>query len=316
MSNPYDEQKGWTPERIGSLKGKTYLITGATSGIGLEATKILLSKDAKVVMLNRNAQKSADTITAIKKEFGENVDLSFIQLDLGEQSFVKKAAKEVLEKITRIDALICNAAVAQVPRRMLTADKFESQLGINHYGHFTLQAQLYALIEKSKGRIVSVSSMAYNMGIKTIKFNDINWDKGYTPNKAYSQSKLAQLMCAYELQDRLKKANKTAVKVYACHPGASKTSLIKTSGSLTMRFIWWLMTLSPLVQTAKQGSYPALMCATEEDLHQKGFYGPTGKHYFNGPVGKCKLEPHAVDKAVTQKLWNVSEEQTGVTWNL
>lgn len=306
--------EGWTPERIGSLKGKTYLITGATSGTGFEASKILAAKGAKVLMLNRNPKKSEDVIAAIKEDLGNDVDVSFVRMDLGEQASVQKAAEELLETVSRIDALICNAAIAQVPNQQLTVDGFESQLGVNHYGHFTLQALLYPLIENSNGRIVTVGSMGYDMGLKTIKFDDMNWDQGYTANNAYSQSKLAQIMSVYELQDRLEKAGKTGVKAYACHPGSSKTSLITTSGSLMMRFIWWLMTLSPLVQSAEKGSYPALMCATEDGLDQKGFYGPTGRSNWTGPVGEHKLEPHAVDKEVSKRLWEVSEAATGITW--
>ena len=113
--------------------------------------------------------------------------------------------------------------------------------GVNYNGHFTLQALLFPLIEKSKGRIVTVGSMGYDMGIKTINFEDLNWDTHYTPNNAYSQSKLAQIMSIYGLQDRLKKADKTDVKAYACHSGASRTPLIRTSGSLMMRFIFYLI---------------------------------------------------------------------------
>ena len=308
--------KGWIPERLGSLAGKTYVITGATSGTGFEASKILASKGAKVVMLNRNPKKSEGVIATIKEELGNNVDVSFIRMDLGEQASVRKAAEEVLETVPHIDALICNAAIAQVPKQQITVDGFESQLGVNHYGHFTLQALLFPLIEKSNGRIVTVGSMGYNMGIKTIKFDDMNWDKDYSPNNAYSQSKLAQIMSIYELQDRLAKAGKTAVQAYACHPGSSRTSLIDTSGSFMMRFIFNLMKLSPMTQSAEKGSYPALMCATEQDLDQKGFYGPTGFQNFVGPVGQQKLEPHAVDKKVSKKLWEVSENATGVKWNL
>lgn len=308
--------KGWTPDRISSLKGKTYLITGATSGTGFEATRILLSKSAKVVMLNRNPQKSTDTIEALKQKLGNNVDVSFISMDLAELNSVREAAKGVLEKVPQIDALICNGAIAQVPKQRLTVDGFESQLGVNHYGHFLLQGLLFPLIEKSKGRIVTVGSEGYKMGIKTIKFDDMNWNKNYNGNNAYSQSKLAQIMSVYELQDRLKEAGKNDVKVYACHPGASATSLIKTSGSLMMRFIYFLMTLTSLVQSAEKGSYPEVMCATEEDLDQKGFYGPTGKSYWTGPVGQCTLESHAVDKAVAKKLWQVSEKATDYTWEI
>ena len=306
-------EKGWTPELMKSQKGKTFLITGATSGTGYEAAKILASKGAKVVMLNRNPKKSEDIIFILKEELGSNIDVSFIRVDLGKQASVKKAAKEVLENVSRIDALMCNGAIAQVPKRKITVDGWESQMGVNYFGHFTLQALLFPLIEKSKGRIVTVGSMGYDMGMKTINFDDMNWDKAYNANTAYSQSKLAQIMTIYELQNRLEKAEKTDVKAYACHPGASRTSLIKTSGSIMMRIMFYLM--MPLTQSAEKGSYPELMCATEEDLDQKAFYGPTGRSFWTGPVGAHKLEPHAKDKAVAIKLWDLSEKETGVNWN-
>lgn len=308
--------KGWTPDRIDDLNGKTYIITGTTSGTGFEAAKIVLSKGAKVVMLNRNLKKSADTITILKQELGNHIDVLSIEMDLAIQTSVKKAAKEVLKTVSQIDALICNAAIAQVPKQTLTVDGWESQMGTNHFGNFTLQALLFPLIEQSKGRIVVVSSMGYDMGIKTIQFDDLNWDKNYHPNAVYSQSKLAQIMCVYELQDRLKAANRDDVKVYACHPGASRTSLIKTSGSLMTRFAWQLMKLSPFVQSAEKGAYPQLMCATESNLDQSGFYGPTERNNWTGSVGAHKLEPHAKDKEVAQRLWELSENETGVKWNI
>jgi NAD(P)-dependent dehydrogenase (short-subunit alcohol dehydrogenase family) len=309
-------KKGWTPDRIGNLNGKTYVITGTTSGTGFEAAKILLSKGAKVVMLNRNLEKAKNTIATLKQELGNQIDVSNIQMDLAEQASVKKAAEQVLKTVPQIDALICNAAIAQVPRQTLTVDGWESQMGTNHFGNFTLQALLFPLIEKSKGRIVTVGSMGYNLGIKTIQFNDLNWDKNYSPNGVYSQSKLAQIMCVYELQDRLQQAGNHNVKAYASHPGASKTSLIKTSGSLMTRFVWQLMKLLPLVQSAEKGAYPQLMCATEPNLDQSGFYGPTKRMNTVGPVGEHKLEPHAKDKAVAKRLWELSEKETGVKWNI
>lgn len=309
-------KKGWTPDRIGNLKGKTYLITGTTSGTGFEAAKILLSKGAKVVMLNRNQKKSEDTITTLKQELRNNIDVLSIKMDLAEQASVKKAAEEVIKKVTQIDALICNAAIAQVPKQTLTTDGWESQMGTNYFGNFTLQGLLFPLIEKSKGRIVTVGSMGYDMGIKTIKFDDLNWDKDYTPNDAYSQSKLAQIMSIYELQDRLKDAHKSDIKAYACHPGSSRTNLINTSGSFMMKLIFNLMKLSPLTQSAEKGAYPQLMCATEPNLEQNSFYGPTGRSNWTGPVGEHTLEPHAKDKVVAKKLWELSEKETGIKWNI
>lgn len=301
-------KKGWTPDRIRDLSGKTFLITGTTSGTGFEAAKILLSKNAKVVMLNRNPKKSEHVIATYKSELGSNIDVSYVTVDLGKLNSVRQAAQEILETISQIDALMLNAAIAQVPKQVITEDGFESQMSTNHYGNFLLQALLFHLIEKSKGRIVTVGSMGYNMGLKTIKFDDLNWDKDYTPNDAYSQSKLAQIMSIYELQDRLKAAGKTDIKAYTCHPGSSRTNLINTSGSFMMKMIFGLMKLSPLTQPAEKGAYPELMCATEEDLDQKEFYGPTGRSNWVGPVGAHKLEPHAKDKAVAKRLWEVSEE--------
>ena len=309
-------RKGWTPERIENLSGKTFVITGTTSGTGFEAAKILLSKGAKVTMLNRNPKKSENTIHTLKQALGNDILVNAITMNLSSQASVKKAAELVIANESKIDALICNAAIAQVPKQTFTEDGWESQMGTNHYGNFTLQALLYPLIEKSNGRIVTVGSMGYNLGIKTIQFDDINWDKNYTANGMYSQSKLAQIMSVYELQNRLQAAGKTNVKAYACHPGASKTSLIKTSGSLMTRFIWQIMKLSPLVQSAEKGAYPQLMCATEPKLDQTGFYGPTKNLNTVGPVGAHKLEPHAKDRAVAKRLWDLSEKETGVTWNL
>ncbi len=308
--------KGWTPERLGNLEGKTYLITGANAGAGFQAARTLLKKNAKVVMLNRSSEKSQAAVAELKQEFGANADVSFVRMDLSILDSVRKAAEEVLKTVSRIDALICNAAIAQVPSRKLTVDGFESQLGTNHYGHFLLCGLLFDRIVQSKGRIVVVASLGYNMGLKTIKFDDMNWAKDYGANIAYSQSKLAQMMFAYELQDRLAAAGRADVEVYVCHPGSSATSLISTSGSRTMRFIWWLMTKTPMVQTAEQGAYPEVMCATEDGLAQRALYGPTGAREFVGPVGKGTLNTHAHDKRVMPRLWDLSEKAVGFEWDL
>ncbi len=309
-------KKGWTPENLGHLGGKTYLITGANTGAGFEAAKILLSKGAEVVMLNRNETKSTQAISDLKAELGANAKVSFIKMDLAELASVRNAAEEVIKKVPKIDALLCNAAIAQVPTQKFTKDGFESQLGVNHYGHFLLCGLLYDKIEESKGRIVVVASEGYKWGIKTMQFDDMNWDKNYHAMNTYCHSKLAQMMFAYELQDKIKAANKN-VKVYVCHPGSSATSLIKNSGGLKDKIIFGLMSMTPLVQSAEKGAYPEVMCATEaeENLNQKAYYGPTGRMQWTGPVGECKLEPHAQDKAVTTKLWIVTEAATAYKWN-
>ena len=304
---------GWTPERLGDLKGKTYLITGANAGAGFQAARILLSKGARVVMLNRSAEKSQAAVADLKTEFGTDADASFIRMDLASLASVRAAAAETLRSVSRIDALICNAAIAQVPTQKLTEDGFESQLGTNHYGHFLLCGMLFDRIEESTGRIVVVASLGYNMGIKTIQFDDMNWDKNYSANPVYSQSKLAQMMFAYELQDRIASTGK-GVEVYVCHPGSSATSLISTSGNWLTKLLFRLMTLTPMVQSAEKGAYPEVMCATEDGLEQRALYGPTGRMEFVGPVGRGTLNPHAYDKPVMERLWTASEKATGFDW--
>ena len=306
-------KKGWTPDRLGNLAGKTYLITGANTGAGFAASKILLSKHAEVIMLNRNEQKSRKAIEDLKSQLGGHVKVSYIKLDLSELSSVRNAAQEIINTVPNIDALICNAAIAQVPTQKFTKDGFESQLGVNHYGHFLLCGLLFEKLEESEGRIVVVGSEGYKMGIKTIQFDDMNWDKNYHPMNTYCHSKLAQIMFAYELQDRIKAANKH-IEVYVCHPGASATSLIKNSGGLRDRIIWGLVSKTPLVQSAEKGAYPEVMCATEENLNQKAYFGPTKRMQTGGPVGECELKPFAQDKEVATKLWEISEKATNFKW--
>ena len=196
-----------------------------------------------------------------------------------------------------------------------TVDGFESQLGVNHYGHFLLCGLLFARIEASQGRIVVVASEGHKMGLRTIQFDDMNWDKNYHPNKVYSQSKLAQMMFAYELQDRIKAAGK-GVKVYVCHPGASNTSLIRDSASFMTRISWSFMVKIGLAQTAEKGAYPEVMCATQAGLKERAYYGPTGLMNFGGPVDEGKLESFVLDKAVLTKLWAISEKETAFNWSI
>lgn len=122
-------------------------------------------------------------------------------------------------------------------------------------------------------------------------------------------------MIGYELQNRIKAANKN-VKVYVCHPGASKTSLINDKATFMSRITFYLMSLSPMVQSAEKGAYPEVMCATEEDLDQAAYYGPSGRMNWVGPVGECELEPFAKDSEVASKLWTLSEEKTGQAWSV
>ena len=308
-------KEGWTPELIGSLKGKTYVITGANAGAGFEATKVFLNKGAEVVMLNRSVEKSEVAIRDLKKQFGAEAKVSFIKMDLAELSSVRKAAEKVSKTIPHIDALICNAAIAQVAKQQLTSAGFESQLGINHYGHFLLLNLLFDKVEQTGKRIVIVGSNGYKMGLKTVQFDDMNFDKKYNPMNSYCHSKLAQMVIAYELQHRIKEA-KSDVEVYVCHPGASRTSLAKDEANLTTRIIFAIMSLTPMAQSAEKGSWPEVMCATENNLKQQAYYGPTKRMDMVGPIDQCQLEPHVLDREIAQKLWELSEKETDCKWRI
>lgn len=310
--SPIDQfgKQGWTPDRLNDLTGKTFVITGANAGTGFQAAKLFLSKGAEVVMLNRNPEKTGRAIAELRAELGSDIKISFIKTDLADLATVRRSAAEINQTISRIDALICNAAVAQIAKQEFTADGFESQLGINHYGHFLLVNLLLDRVEQSKGRVVVVSSEGYKMGLKTIQFNDLNFDGNYNPMKTYCHSKLAQMMFAYELQRRLEAASKHT-RVYVCHPGASRTSLINEKASRFDRFLFSIMAKLPIVQSAEQGAYPEVMCATEPELEPAAYYGPTGTMNWSGPVGKCVMETFPLDRAIASKLWTVSEAKTG-----
>ncbi|EDM80976.1 probable oxidoreductase yajO1 [Plesiocystis pacifica SIR-1] len=312
-ANPFGAQ-GWTPERLGSLAGKTYLVTGANAGAGFEATRVFLSKGARVVMLNRNPAKSAAALEALRAEFGAEAEVSFVKMDLAVLDSVREAAAEVLEQVPRIDALICNAAIAQVAKQQITVDGFESQMGVNYFGHFLLCGLLFERLEQSKGRIVVVGSGAYKMGLKRIKFEDLNFDEKYTPWDAYAQSKLAQMMFGYELQRRVQAAGKH-VEAHVCHPGASRTNLLKDTASPLLKAVWGVLS-RVIAQSAERGSWPEVMCAAQPGLKPETLYGPTKRAETVGPVGECDLNAVALDREMATRLWTLSEQKTGLSWSL
>lgn len=275
---------------------------------------MFLSKDAKVVMMNRNAEKSAAAISALKQEFGSAADVAFVPMDLAVLDSVQNAATEVMEKVPSIDALICNAAIAQVAKQEITVDGFESQLGVNHFGHFLLCGMLFDRIEESEGRIVVVGSNAYKMGLKKIQFDDLNFDHNYTAWKSYAQSKLAQMMFAYELQRRVHSAGKS-VLVLVCHPGASRTNLLKDTASTFNKVVWSILS-RVIAQSAERGSWPEVMCATDEGVESGKLYGPTKRAETVGPVGECPLDDCALDNALAARLWRISEEMTSMRWSI
>lgn len=275
---------------------------------------MFLSKRAKVVMMNRDADKSTAAIATLKQEFGSDADVTFVRMDLAVLDSVREAVAEVIENVPRIDALICNAAIAQVAKQEITVDGFESQLGVNHFGHFLLCGLLLERVEECGGRIVVVGSNAYKMGLKKIQFEDLNFDKKYTAWNSYAQSKLAQMMFAYELQRRVQAADKSVV-VQVCHPGASRTNLLKDTASCFNKIVWSILSRI-IAQSAEKGSWPEVMCATQEGLEPERYYGPTKRAQMVGPVGECPLDEVALNQEMAAKLWTLSEQKTSLSWSL
>lgn len=311
-ANPFGPE-GWTPKRVGDLTGKTYVIIGANAGAGFEATRVFLAKGASVVMLNRNAQKSEAAIAELKAEFGPEIDVRFIQMDLSDLASVRKAAEQINATIPHIDAFISNAAIAQIAKQQFTKDGFESQLGTNHYGHFLLTHLIFERVVESKGRIVVVGSNGHKMGLKRLQLDDMNFDKNYNPHITYCHSKFAQMMFAYELERRVKAAG-LPISVHVCHPGMAKTTLAKEESGGLIKLL--LMVAAPFAQSAERGSWPEVLCATEDGLKEAAYYGPTKRGELAGPIGECTLETNVLDTDDADKLWQLSEKKTGVSWTV
>jgi NAD(P)-dependent dehydrogenase (short-subunit alcohol dehydrogenase family) len=299
----------WSTQSIASQQGRTVLITGANSGIGFEAAKVLAEKGARVVMACRNEEKARAAMARIRADVPQ-AELTFLSLDLSSQARVHEAAKSFLAEHDTLDLLINNAGVMWV-RRSLTEDGFETQFGTNHLGHFTLTGLLLpALLATPGSRVVTVSSLAHKSG--SIHFDDSTLEKGYGRHKAYAQSKLANLMFAIELDRRLKAAGQPTLSV-ACHPGGSNTNLadaglVRQGGFLmraAVRFIWPLVT-----QSASQGAWPTLYAATAP-LNGGEYIGPKNLFETSGPPTLAKARRYARVPELGAKLWVLSEQLTG-----
>lgn len=300
----------WTPAALPELTGKTFVITGGNSGLGLEAAKILASKGGRVVITSRQERNAVAALAAVR-EAAPAADLDFVLLDLADPDSIARAAAALREKCPRIDALINNAGVMQTPETR-TAEGFELQFATNHLGHFRRNAQLFDLLEASAGRIVPVASIAHKMG--RIAFDDLQGERGYDATVAYGQSKLANLMYAFELQRRLT-ARGSAVTAIASHPGYSATNLQSAGvgmegGSAVFRWLY-KVTNVVLAQSAEHGAWPLVVAAADAHAKPGAYYGPTGLMQLSGAVGESYMADHARDEEVARKLWEATEALVG-----
>jgi len=296
--------KGFTERDIPRQDGKTFVITGANTGLGYEAARMLAGNGARVVIACRAETRAAEAIARIHK-LHPDAEVEFVALDLGDLASVRACAA-LLQNEKQIDVLINNAGI-MVPPYELTVDGFESQFGVNHLGPFALTGLLLdKLREIPDARIVSTSSIAHKRG--KIYFDDIKAEKNYSATGRYAQSKLANLLFAYELQGRLEAAGDSLISV-ACHPGIADTELTRyLPGALRAA----TPLLRPLFNTAAEGAWPTLHAATGGDINGGDYLGPCKRRETAGPAVHVRSTRKSHDPDLARRLWDLSVAMTGV----
>ena len=296
----------WTCADIPDQSGRTALITGANSGLGLETARALAGKGARVLLACRNLEKAEAACRELAG--GGPGELIPLGVDLSDLRSVRGGAAAVAERWGAIDLLINNAGV-MAPPRQLSSQGFELQFAVNHLGHFALTQQLLPVL-RSGARVVHVSSGASYFG--RIAFDDLQGEQRYDAWAAYAQSKLANVMTALELHRRLNAQGSDVLSI-AAHPGLARTNLQPTSvaarGSRVEALAYRLM--DPLFQSAAMGALPQLFAATAPEAKAGGFYGPGGLGNLKGYPKACRIAPAALDAAACERLWSVSEELCG-----
>lgn len=288
-------------DNIEPQEGRIAIVTGANSGLGQEITTGLARKEIKVIMACRNAEKAESAKSDILKKV-PNADLEIMKLDLMSLRSVGLFAAQYAEKYSRLDLLIENAGI-MIPPFATTEDGFESQMGVNYFAHFYLTNLLFPILNKTESaRIITTSSIAHESG--KIDFDNLNAEKGYSKIGAYGQSKLACLMFAYELQDRLTKAGSNIIALSA-HPGVSPTNLFNNIPKIVQVIIPPFLPL--FTHKPDKAAQPMLMAALSKDVKGGDYIGPTGFRGMKGEPGKVSSKPHSYDKEVAKKLWEMSE---------
>ena len=301
----------WTSEQIPDQSGRTAVVTGANSGLGLVTTRELARAGAQVVLACRNTDKGEAAAAGIRADVPE-ARIDVIALDLANLAFVHEFAQRFRSDHDTLDLLINNAGVMAPPRRE-TADGFELQFGTNHLGHFALTAQLIeAMAGQGDPRVVTVSSGGHRMG--RIDFDNLQRTKGYHRWGAYGQSKLANLLFAFELDRRLRAAG-SPIRSVAAHPGYAATNLQTAAPPLVDRLVMKVSNRL-IAQSAEMGALPQLYAATYPGLEGGTYVGPDGigeQRGYPEPVGSSG---RARDEEVARRLWEVSEELTGVPFEV
>jgi len=298
----------FTADDVTDQSGKTFLVTGANTGLGFEAAKVLAARGGRVLLGCRSEDKAHAAMSKISADVA-GADLRFIPLDQGDLASVEAAAG-LVEEEDRLDVLINNAGI-MMPPLQYTTDGFESQFGVNHLGTFALTSHLLAKLaetgaEHGETRVVVTSSIAHKPG--KIDFDDLAAEQRYDAQTRYQQSKLANLLFMYELDRRLQAAGSPTIAV-ACHPGIASTELARH----LPKFLTFAMPLVSLVfNSPSQGAWPTLMAATSNDIERGDYTGPSRLGETGGAAEKVDSTDRARDPELASRLWDMSVEMTGV----
>ncbi|ORV14106.1 SDR family oxidoreductase [Mycobacterium celatum] len=305
---------------VPDLSGKLAVVTGSNSGLGFGLARRLSAAGADVVMAIRNRVKGEAAVDQIRATVPD-AGLTIKSLDLSSLASVAALGEQLNSEGRPIDILVNNAGVMTPPQRDTTGDGFELQFGSNHLGHFALTAHLLPLLRAaSEARVVSLSSIAARQG--RIHFDDLQFEKSYSPMQAYGQSKLAVLMFALELDRRSRNAG-WGIMSNAAHPGLTKTNLQisgpshgRATPSIMERLYKISWRLAPFLwQEIDEGILPALYAATSPQAEGGAFYGPRGIYEAaGGGVTTAKVPARARNDADARRLWEISEQLTGVSY--
>lgn len=304
--------KPWTLDDMPSQQGRTILVTG-TGGLGFEDAIALARAGAEVILAGRNPAKGTDAIRRINDKV-PHASVTFEQVDLGNLDSIEALAERLKGSHDHLDVLINNAGVMTPPVRKTTADGFELQFGTNYLGHFALTAHLLPLLLRGQDpRVVTLSSIAARGKNVAINFDDLQAERSYKPMPVYSQSKLACLMFAFELQRRSGKAG-WGITSIAAHPGVSRTDLLhnapgrRSAQGLLRSLLWFLF------QPASQGALPTLFAATSPDARGGKYYGPDRLSETRGYPAEAQIPPQANELHVAKRLWDISEKLVGIEY--
>ncbi|MET8471232.1 SDR family oxidoreductase [Streptomyces sp. NPDC006422] len=300
---------------VPDLSGRRAVVTGASDGMGLGMASRLAAAGAQVVLPVRNPRKGEAALAKIRQEV-PGADVSLRSLDLSSLASVAALGKTLLEEGEPVHLLINNAGVMTPPERQTTADGFELQFGTNHLGHFALVAHLLPLLRAGRARVTSQVSISANRG--AINWDDLNWERSYNGQNAYSQSKIAFGLFGLEL-NRRSAAEGWGITSNLSHPGVAPTSLLaarpevgRDKDTLGVRLIRAMSARGIIVGTVETAKLPALMAATSPDAKPGGFYGPSGPMHLGGPPAEQKLYSRLRSTDEARRVWQVSQELTKV----